>query len=1068
MPMQVGCVSFPSLVSNSIAINGLSGAGVVDNTTNAAAMTLTVGSNDVTSAFSGIIKNTGAALSLVKAGAGKITLSGPNTYTGTTTVNGGELDIVTSQIGGGAITVSSGSTFGVVVNNASSVPTATLIASNTSALSFSGISSTTIALLNATNLAPDGVVTVNVAGSFVSGGQYPLIKFSNYTGTGGFVLGTLPAGTTANLVTNGGFIKLNVTVATPLVWKGNVSTNWDIATTANWTQGASATTYADGQTVQFNDTATTGNVNLSANVTPAGVLVTNNSLAYTFNSASGSAITGTAGLTKQGGGTLTLSGLANTYSGITTVNGGTVAIGADNNLGNNGGIVLNGGALSAASSLTLNASRSVAVGPASGSGTGTLDAASGQTLTFNGVIGNNLSGTGSLTKTGSGTLVLGGANTYNGSTLVSGGTLSLTAAQQDGGSITVNNGMTLSVSRTGGTMLPASSLTLGSGGATTLQLGNLNTASAVITATNLTTSGTVTVSILTGVPALGEVPLIKYNTLGGAGFSAFSLASLPARVTAVLTNDAANKVVGLFVANVAALTWTGTNGTTWDIGVTTNWQYLGANVMFQAGSAVVLDDTAFTDQLNLTTTAGVFNMVVTNNTLTYTLNGNGSLSGPMTLTKTGTGTLIKANLGSDAYTGGTIVQQGVLDVRSSTALGSGVVTLAGGTLANRGATPVSPTNTIFAQTNTTSTLQTSGASDLDLGNITGSGNLVAVNTGGGFGIIGLNGDNSGFTGTITVNNAADMRFAFLTPGAGSANAKWVLNSTGTDNQKFTFGTGTVSFGSLSGNGQLRNDGASTVTLNVGALNLNSTFTGLIVANGTAQFALTKVGTGTFTLAGNQTFTGQTEVAGGTLLISTAQTTAKNYVVDDGVTLGFNNVGGQAALTSLTVGTNAGASLLFTNVSDTGTAPANVSGAGGLMNNGTCTIKLADTNNLVVGNSYPLVQYSTYSGSGSFALSAPAGFAGTVTNDTSVSQVILIVSSSVNTSPTNLTSVVNNGNLELSWPADHTGWHLQVQTNSLTTGLDTSWVTIPGTDLGNSYTNAIDPANGTVFYRMVYP
>jgi hypothetical protein len=30
------------------------------------------------------------------------------------------------------------------------------------------------------------------------------------------------------------------------------------------------------------------------------------------------------------------------------------------------------------------------------------------------------------------------------------------------------------------------------------------------------------------------------------------------------------------------------------------------------------------------------------------------------------------------------------------------------------------------------------------------------------------------------------------------------------------------------------------------------------------------------------------------------------------------------------------------------------------------------------------------------------------------------------------------------------------------------VTIPGTDLGNSYTNAIEPANGTVFYRMVYP
>src|SRR5205823_3319774 len=67
--------------SNSITINGLSGSGIVDNTTNAAAATLTIGSNDVSSAFSGVIRNTGAALSLIKTGAGKIALNGPNAYT---------------------------------------------------------------------------------------------------------------------------------------------------------------------------------------------------------------------------------------------------------------------------------------------------------------------------------------------------------------------------------------------------------------------------------------------------------------------------------------------------------------------------------------------------------------------------------------------------------------------------------------------------------------------------------------------------------------------------------------------------------------------------------------------------------------------------------------------------------------------------------------------------------------------------------------------------------------------------------------------------------------------------
>lgn len=1058
--------------SNNVVINGLSGSGNVDNVTNGGTATLTIGANDAGSTFSGVIKNTGGALSVAKVGAGTISLSGANTYSGSTTVSGGELDIRTSKTAGGDITVSNATTLGVQVNSAASIPTANLSVSNSAVLSFSGLNSTTVAPIWATNLTPGGTITINAAGSFVAGNQYPLIRFNSYTGAGGFALGTLPVGTTATLVTNGSMIKLNVTAAAPLVWKGNVSANWDIATTANWTLNAVASTYVDGQTVQFNDTATTANVNLSTTVSPGGVVVSNTSLSYVFTSASGSGISGSGSLTKLGGSTLTLSGLTNAYSGVTTISGGTVAINADNNLGSAtpGNVTLNGGTLSAAGSLTLSANRTLAVGPTSGSGNGTLDVASSQTLTFGGVIANNTGGTGSLTKTGNGTLILSGANTYSGGTVISGGKLSVTASQQSGGAFTVNNGTTLSVSRTGGTTLPASSLTF-SGTTTTLELGNFSSSSAVITATNLTTAGTVTIKLLTGVPALGKLPLIKYNgSIGGPGFGAFALGPLPAGVTATLTNDTAAKVVGLLVTDVGTLVWTGTNGSTWDIGVTTNWSYLGSPVVFSLGSAGMLDDTAFTNRLDLNTTASLFNLLVTNTTMNYSLNGNGGLSGPMTLTKTGSGTFTKANLGADSYTGGTVVQQGILDVRVSNGLGTDAVTLAGGTLENNSAINVTLTNAIVAQSSTTSILQASGVGGEELaltGPISGSGNLTAQLSGGTINSIFLGGDNSGFSGTFTVNNNSNMRFWFTTPASGSANAQWVLNSGGVDNQKFTFGTGTISFGSLSGGGQLRNDGGnSTVTLSVGALNLDSTFTGLIVANGNAQFALTKVGTGTFTLAGNQGFTGQAEVAGGTLQITTAQQATKNYVVDDGAALGFSDLinAQQATLNTLTVGTNSGASLMFTNVNNTSTAIGYVSGAGGFTNNGTCTVKIADTNNLAPGNIYPLLTYTAFSGSGNFVKSAPPGLPMSVVNDPSIQQLLLVVPESA--APTTLTGVVSGTDLVLSWPADHRGWLLQ--TNAVSPAATNAWFYYPGSATVTSVNVPIDPTQTNVFFRLALP
>jgi fibronectin-binding autotransporter adhesin len=859
--------------SNNVVLNGLSGGGTIDNVTNAGAAALTIGSNDVSSAFSGVIKNTGGALSLIKVGAGKITLSGPSSYAGTTAVTGGELDLNSSQTGGGAVTVNAGAVLGMVVNSAASLPTATL-AANGAALTFSGLASTTIAPLFATNLAPTGSVTINAAGSFVSGNKYPLIKFNSYTGTGGFVLGALPAGTVATLVTNGSFISLNVSVALPLVWKGNLSTNWDVSATANWTQSGAAATYADGQSVRFDDTATTGNVNLAADVVPAGVLVTNGAVNYFFTSASGNGISGTTGLTKQGSGALTLSGLTNSYTGITTISGGSLVIDADNNLGNGGGIVINSGTLSAATSLTLNANRSLAIGPATGAGAGVLDAASGQTLTYGGVIANNLAGIGSLVKAGNGTVALTGANTYGGSTTVSDGTLSLTAAQQNGSAITVADGATLAVSRTGGATLAISALTLGSGGATTMRFGNLSTANPVVTATNLTTSGAVSIGLMTGVPALGEIPLIQYGgTVAGGGFGAFNLAALPPGVTAVLTNDTANKIVGLLVQRVASYTWTGTNGPTWDVGVTTNWSYLGADVPFVQGSGVLLDDTAFTNLLNLTGNASVFDLLVTNDTVAYTIAGSGALSGSMTLTKTGTNALTIANLGNNSFTGGADVQQGTLDVRVSGGLGSGTITLAGGTLENNSATAVTLGNNLVAETNTFSILQGTGGADPQLvlnGNLSGSGTVAVVLQSSALGGMQLGGDNSGFTGTFITSNNASLRFNFNTASAGSAQANWILNSTGTDNHRIAFGNGTISFGALSGTGNCRQDVPNTLSiLRIGDLNSNCSWGGTLnQGNASQQIGILKAGTAAWTITASQPYTGPTTISSGVLALAT--------------------------------------------------------------------------------------------------------------------------------------------------------------------------------------------------------
>ena len=68
-------------------------------------------------------------------------------------------------------------------------------------------------------------------------------------------------------------------------------------------------------------------------------------------------------------------------------------------------------------------------------------------------------------------------------------------------------------------------------------------------------------------------------------------------------------------------------------------------------------------------------------------------------------------------------------------------------------------------------------------------------------------------------------------------------------------------------------------------------------------------------------------------------------------------------------------------------------------------------------------------------------------------------------PTNIVLQASSSQLQLSWPQDHLGWHLQIQTNSLTAG---NWVNVPNSESTNQIFILINPTNGAVFLRLVYP
>ncbi|HRR34842.1 MAG TPA: autotransporter-associated beta strand repeat-containing protein, partial [Kiritimatiellia bacterium] len=375
---------------------------------------------------------------LVQKGKGTLTLTGTHTYSGGTEVEDGTLLVVAPGALNGAGTVSvTGGTLGgdgiiagpVAIDAGGTLMPGGIGTIGTLTLAHTGADALTLAdgrllcdlggeegncdrIEIAGALALDG--TSRLALAFTDtppAGTYTLLTYAAKSGTGTLVLdrpypnATLTVGETA--------VTLTVTGAgiTYLTWTGATSDVWDTAT-ENWTLLGEPAAFTAGDPVLFNDTASVFTVGASGAVTPSIVMFDNSAEDYSIAAQIGGAGTP---LIKKGTKSVTLSG-ANTYGGGTFLEDGFLTVDSTANLPATGPLMFQGGVLrfSGAAPASLN---NYTVNWDSFNGG--FELTSG-TLTIN----NTISGNGSLSKSGAGSLILGGENRYSGGTVVKAGYLS--------------------------------------------------------------------------------------------------------------------------------------------------------------------------------------------------------------------------------------------------------------------------------------------------------------------------------------------------------------------------------------------------------------------------------------------------------------------------------------------------------------------------------------------------------------------------------------------------------------------------------------------------------------------
>jgi len=253
--------------------------------------------------------------------------------------------------------------------------------------------------------------------------------------------------------------------------------------------------------------------------------------------------------------------------------------------------------------------------------------------------------------------------------------------------------------------------------------------------------------------------------------------------------------------------------------------------------------------------------------------------------------------------------------------------------------------------------------------------------------------------------------------------------------------------------------------------------------GVADGGLVKLGSGTLTMSAASTYNGNTVISNGTLNVSgSLGNTAVRVVggtlsgtgsVNSNVTVnagGAISPAGSGTIGTLTIANNLvlqGSTMV--DVDQTSLTSDLLSVAGSVSYGGTLVVTNL-TGTLGTNDSFQLFSASAYGGAFSgFNPATPGAGLAWNTNTLTTDGILRVgVGSTVNTTPTNIVSSRVGNNLTLSWPADHIGWKLLVQTNTRAVGLNTNWFEVTDSATTNQVTVPISGTAPTVFYRLTYP
>ncbi|MEO5802199.1 MAG: autotransporter-associated beta strand repeat-containing protein [Verrucomicrobiota bacterium] len=826
-------------------VENLYGTGGTINLT--AGHTLTVNSINTSglrgTTYAGVITGPG---NIIKTGALTESFLGANTYTGSTTINVGKLFLSTTSTGAGVFSVADNAGLGVTVTSpGTSLNISDLTLGNsTTEFDFAALGYPSTKMANVTGtLNVNGTVAVNARG-FTNAGTATLLEYVvPQGGLGNFALGVLPPrinGTLTNDTTNGK-VTLNTTGGDSLIWVGDASGNWTVNDVGNPTwrlvNGATAAEYQEtavqGDVVRFDDTATgTTTIAIPVAVSPYKVITIDNSaLNYSF-SGSGK-ISGLASLVKNGTSQLTLA-TTNDYSGGTTLNSGIVNVGSSSPFGT-GKLTINSGVIRSDTAgiarttgtnsvdlsgnvtlgdSTLNGDLTLPTGPwtiKGGSQQITVDTIN---ATLSSSVGQDVSGRG-LTKAGSGTLNLTGANTFSG------------GFNHNGGRVRINS--------TTGLGAASSLVTLADGVALSTSAG---------TARTLTYAWTLNGNVTLGQSSSGTAALTLAGILDlGASTREITLDNLTDTISASITNSG-----GIMVDQ--------------------NNMSVSSGTVTAVGAGYLASSTTVTFDNSGTGGSGAAATVTTNAvdgsiaTIVISNFGSGYTNAPtITISGVGAGAAGTVAISSkvlvltgaaNTYAGSTTISNGTIQVNATSTLGNGAGTLnlSGGTLQSSAARTVATANPVNLTTDSVITTTSTAAS----ANFEFSNNSVAGTSGT------LTFRSSPTTGTFKPRFSGSG-FNFTRP-IGLAN---VASSFIELNFFNTTGTAQTFSGIISGSGSVRRSASTAGTGGQTIFTEANTYSGgtsigdgaLVVNNttgsGTGSGAVTLTARGT--LAGNGTVSG---------------------------------------------------------------------------------------------------------------------------------------------------------------------------------------------------------------------